>query len=266
MGVLADGRGRGLWCSVPPLVSGVLVMSSLAQNAPCYKLLYACVGSAPLQAEQLGKFGTGDAAVALEVGIQIGNHLGRLACHECGITGHLAEVRLAYGRVQFFTGLEGYVAHRHRAYASLRVAVYGRVCANRQPEGAERWQAHLVAFAQQPGQHVGKVLQHLFGRSTAFSSVGRYHLGQFLLLYDLAVDYAREEPRLAVIVVSLWWHLLPFYVYGHRQIVFVWFVISSFSVRSGVLHRPTQGWTVRATILHRRMKQASLTVQPWVGR
>ena len=92
---------------------------------------------------------------------------------------------------------------------------------------------------EQPGK------QHLFGRSTAFSSVGRYHLGQFLLFYDLPVDYAWEEPRLAVVAVSLWWHLLPFYVYGHCLIVFAWFVISSFPVCSGVLHRPTQAWTVK---------------------
>ena len=36
--------------------------------------------------------------------------------------------------------------------------------------------------------------------------------------------------------------------------------------REVVLHRPTQGWTVRGYILRCKSIQASSTVQPWVGR
>ena len=36
--------------------------------------------------------------------------------------------------------------------------------------------------------------------------------------------------------------------------------------REVVLHRPTQGWTVREYILRCKSIQASSTVQPWVGR
>ena len=43
----------------------------------------------------------------------------------------------------------------------------------------------------------------------------------------------------------------------------------SFSLLGGCIafiHRPTLGWTVGEYILHWQSKQASLTVQPWVGR
>ena len=36
--------------------------------------------------------------------------------------------------------------------------------------------------------------------------------------------------------------------------------------REVILHRPTQGWTVREYILRCKSIQASSTVQPWVGR
>ena len=36
--------------------------------------------------------------------------------------------------------------------------------------------------------------------------------------------------------------------------------------REVIPHRPTQGWTVREYILRCKSKQASSTVQPWVGR
>lgn len=148
----------------------------------------------------------------------------------------------------------------------LRAAVYDRVGACCQAEGAERWQAYLIALVQQLGQHVGQVLQHLFGRSPAHSAVAGYNLGQLVLLHDGAVHYAWEEPWLAVLAVSLWWHLLPFYVYGHCQLVLVWFVICSLGVRDAVLHRSALGWTVRASILHCRMQHTPTTVQPWAER